>query len=75
MKDNKLLKILLIVAAVMLVFAMIGKKAGWFGKALTVKVAVEYAEKRTLIETITANGRIQPEKEVKIGRASCRVRV
>lgn len=66
MKDNKLLKILLIVAAVMLVFAMIGKKAGWFGKALTVKVAVEYAEKRTLIETITANGRIQPEKEVKI---------
>ena len=33
---------------------------------MTVKVAVENAEKRTIIETITANGKIQPEKEVKI---------
>ncbi len=30
------------------------------------KVAVEIAEKREIIETITANGKIQPEKEVKI---------
>jgi HlyD family secretion protein len=33
---------------------------------VTVKVAVEYAEKRTITETITANGKIQPEHEVKI---------
>ncbi|HLN55135.1 MAG TPA: efflux RND transporter periplasmic adaptor subunit, partial [Bacteroidales bacterium] len=33
---------------------------------LTVKVAVENAEKRTITETITANGKIQPEKEVKL---------
>jgi HlyD family secretion protein len=44
----------------------VGKKQGWFGKALSVKVAVENAEKRTIVETITANGKIQPEKEVKI---------
>jgi len=31
-----------------------------------VKVAVENAEKRTIVETITANGKIQPEKEVKL---------
>jgi HlyD family secretion protein len=31
-----------------------------------VKVAVENAQKRTIVETITANGKIQPEKEVKI---------
>jgi len=66
MKNNKILKILIPVVIVLILFAVIGKKAGWFGKALTVKVAVEIAEKRTIIETITANGKIQPEKEVKI---------
>ena len=66
MKNNKILKILLPIVVVLIIFAVVGKKAGWFGKALTVKVAVENAEKRTIVETITANGKIQPEKEVKI---------
>jgi len=66
MKNNKILKILLPIVIVLIIFAVVGKKAGWFGKALTVKVAVENAEKRTIVETITANGKIQPEKEVKI---------
>lgn len=66
MKNNKILKILVPVVIVLLVFAVIGKKAGWFGKAVTIKVAVENAEKRLVVETITANGKIQPEKEVKI---------
>jgi HlyD family secretion protein len=66
MKSNKILKILLPIVVVLIIFAIIGKKAGWFGKALTVKVAVENVEKRVIIETITANGKIQPETEVKI---------
>jgi len=66
MKKNKIVKILIIVVAVLLVFAVIGEKAGWFGKAATTKVATEYAEKRQITESITANGKIQPEKEVKI---------
>jgi HlyD family secretion protein len=66
MKNNKILKFLLPIALVLIIFAIIGKKQGWFGKALTVKVAVENAEKRVITETITANGKIQPEKEVKI---------
>jgi HlyD family secretion protein len=66
MKNNKILKFLLPIALVLIIFAIIGKKQGWFGKALTVKVAVENAEKRVIVETITANGKIQPEKEVKI---------
>jgi HlyD family secretion protein len=66
MKNNKILKFLLAAVIVLILFAVIGKKAGWFGKALTIKVAVENAEKRTIVETITANGKIQPEKEVKI---------
>lgn len=66
MKTNKILKILLPVVVVLLIFAIIGKKQGWFGKAVMVKVAVENIEKRTIVETITANGKIQPEKEVKL---------
>jgi HlyD family secretion protein len=66
MKTNKILKILVPLVIILIIFAMVGKKKGWFGKALTVKVAVENVEKRTIVETITANGKIQPEKEVKI---------
>jgi HlyD family secretion protein len=66
MKTNKLLKYLIPVVIVLVIFAIIGKKQGWIGKAYSVKVAVEKVEKRRIIETITANGKIQPEKEVKI---------
>ena len=66
MKNDKILKILIPVVAVMIIFAVVGKKAGWFGKAVTVKVAVEDVEKRTIVETVTANGKIQPEREVKL---------
>jgi HlyD family secretion protein len=66
MKNKKVLRTLIIVVVALLIFAIVGKKAGWFGKAVTVKVAVERVEKRTITETITANGKIQPEHEVKI---------
>jgi hypothetical protein len=46
MKSNKLLKILVPVVIVLIIFAVVGKKAGWFGKGVTVKVAVENAEMR-----------------------------
>ncbi|HEX2921669.1 MAG TPA: efflux RND transporter periplasmic adaptor subunit [Bacteroidales bacterium] len=66
MKSNKILKILVPAVVVLIIFAIIGKQQGWFGKALTIKVAVENVEKRTIVETITANGKIQPEREVKL---------
>jgi HlyD family secretion protein len=66
MKRNKVRGYLLLAAGVFIVVAVIGKKAGWFGTGPLTKVAVEKAEKRTIIETITANGRIQPETEVKL---------
>ncbi len=66
MKSNKLLKYLLIAAVVLIVFAVIGKKAGWFGGKVEIKVSVENPEIRTLIEVVTASGKIQPETEVKI---------
>ncbi|MBE0666724.1 MAG: efflux RND transporter periplasmic adaptor subunit [Bacteroidales bacterium] len=66
MKENKILKILLIAVVLLLIFAVVGKKQGWFGKAPTVKVAIEKVTSRPIIEEVTSNGKIQPEKEVKI---------
>lgn len=66
MKINKTLRIVIIITVLVVILAVIGKKAGWFGKAETFEVAVEKGEKRTIIETITANGKIQPETEVRI---------
>lgn len=65
-KKNNLLKYLLATVVVLIVFAIVGKKAGWFGKPETIKVSVEKPEKRTITESISANGKVQPEIEVKI---------
>ena len=66
MKTNKLLKIIAGITVVLLILAFVGKRLGWFGKAETHKVAVEEGAYRTIVETINANGRINPETEVKI---------
>jgi HlyD family secretion protein len=66
MKSKKILTYAIILAVVFIILAIIGKKAGWFGKKEITKVTVEKAEKRTIIETITANGKVQPETEVKL---------
>ena len=66
MKSKKILTYVIIVAVVFIILAIIGKKVGWFGKEEIVKVAVEKAEKRRIIETITANGKVQPETDVKL---------
>ncbi len=66
MKKNKTLRYLLIITALFLVFAIIGKQMGWFGEAYTYKIYTEEVTKRTIVETITANGKIQPETEIKI---------
>lgn len=47
-----------------LILLAIGKKKGWIGKSNILKISTEMAEKRTLVETVAANGRIQPEVEV-----------
>jgi len=64
--NKKLLKYLGIIVVVLIVFAIIGKKAGWFGKVEATKISTEFAQKRTIVEIITANGKIQPQTEVKI---------
>jgi HlyD family secretion protein len=66
MKKKNTLKYLIGVVIILIVFVVIGKKAGWFGKPETIEVFVEKPLKRTITESITANGKIQPEIEVKI---------
>jgi HlyD family secretion protein len=65
-KKNKLLRYLIITVVVLIVLAIIGKKAGWIGGPEKKEVAVEKISKRTIIETVSASGKIQPEVEVKI---------
>jgi len=64
MKTKKLLRYSLIAVVVLIVLAVVGKKLGWFGKEEVIQVAVEKAERRDIVETITANGKVQPETEV-----------
>jgi len=63
---NKTL-IWIIVGLVVVIGALIGlKKAGIIGKEEGIKVTTEKAAKRTIIETVTASGKVYPEIEVKI---------
>ncbi|MBP7390268.1 MAG: efflux RND transporter periplasmic adaptor subunit [Chitinophagales bacterium] len=66
MKNNKLITILAALVAVLLIVAVVGKKKGWIGKGDIQEVAVEKAAKRSLIETVTASGKINPQTEVKL---------
>lgn len=56
----------LIVTVALIILAFAGKRAGWFGKGTEYDVATDKTSKRTIVEIITANGKIQPETEVKI---------
>src|SRR4051812_29037622 len=54
----------IIVVGLVLLIAVIGLKNCSGNKAI--KVSVEKAVRRSIIETVSANGKIQPEVEVKI---------
>jgi HlyD family secretion protein len=66
MKKNKVFRYLVIIMVVLVLFAIIGKKAGWIGQGVSTEVITEKVAKRTIIETVSASGKIQPEVEVKI---------
>ena len=60
-------KIILIVSVVVVVLLIVAKKAGWIGQSSDeLLVQTELVKNRTIIETVTASGKIQPETEVKI---------
>ncbi len=59
-------KTILIAVIVLILILVIAKKAGWIGNTDKADVAVEQAEKRKIVETVSASGKVQPEIEVKI---------
>ena len=65
-KKNRFLPWIIVLGLVVIVLLVIGKKRGWFGKDLTLKVSTEKVEIRDITEIITANGKLKPLKEVKI---------
>ena len=63
---KKLIRYLLIALGILLIIVIVGKKAGWIGKKDETKVSTDFVSKKTIIETVSANGKIQPVVEVKI---------
>lgn len=57
---------LTILGVVIIILLLIGKKAGWFGKDMALKVATEKVQTKDITEIITANGKIEPQMQVKI---------
>lgn len=66
MKQKKILPYAIGLLVVVIILLVVGKKAGWFGNEFTINVATKSVESKTITEFITANGKIQPETEVKI---------
>jgi HlyD family secretion protein len=65
-RSNKTLIVLGSIVGVLLLVVIIGKKAGWIGAVEPTKVAITKATVQTITQSVTANGKIQPEVEVKI---------
>lgn len=65
-KSNKTLYIIIGVVAVLILFLIIGKSAGWIGKPKTLEVDASKAKKVSIVEKVSASGTVQPVIEVKL---------
>lgn len=65
-RSNRIIYMLGAVVVLLLVTAMVAKKQGWIGKEPGVEVVLATADQKTIVEKVTASGKVQPETEVKI---------
>jgi HlyD family secretion protein len=65
-RSNRLLVISGIAVVVLIIFVVIAKSAGWIGGEEATKVYMVKADVQHITESVSANGKIQPETEVKI---------
>ncbi|SEN49388.1 HlyD family secretion protein [bacterium A37T11] len=65
-KKKSKIPYILVGAAALLILVIIANKLGWIGKGNVIQVATEKAVKRTINELVSASGKVQPEKEVKL---------
>jgi len=63
---KRIIWILIIFVVVALIAGIVAKKKGLIGKTEETKVATEKVTKRTIVEVVSANGKIAPEFEVKL---------
>jgi len=66
MSFSRTLLYLVIGVVVLAILAVVGKKAGWWGQSSTVEVTIKTIERRDIVETVSASGKIYPSLEVKI---------
>lgn len=59
-------KIILGLLLLLIIFLIVAKKQGWIGGGNAVAVSVSEVSSGSLVETVIASGKIQPEVEVKI---------
>lgn len=64
MKKNNIVILLAVLVLVVIIGVVIAKKKGLVGASTATKVAVEEVAKRSIIETVSASGKIQSESEV-----------
>ncbi|MEN7549168.1 efflux RND transporter periplasmic adaptor subunit [Rapidithrix thailandica] len=66
-KSNKPLFIfLMLIIGVIVIVGIIGKQQGWIGKQAAQTVELAKAKPATIVEQVSASGKIQPVEEVKI---------
>lgn len=65
-KKKNTVRYLIILGVVIIVLLLVGKKVGWFGKDMALNVATEKVQSKDITEVITANGKIEPQMQVKI---------
>lgn len=65
-KSNKVIYWLIGGLAFLIVFAVIGKSAGWIGKPRELEVELAKVKRVTIVEKVSASGTVQPVTEVKI---------
>ena len=66
MKNNRLLYSLIGLVLLLIVGYAVAKKQGWVGKPTGVEVLVSKSGPVTIVEKVSASGKVQPETEVKI---------
>lgn len=66
MKKKRIIRFSIIGVVLIIILLAVGKKAGWIGSKDVTQVSTEKVTKRTIIETVSASGKIQPEVEVKL---------
>jgi HlyD family secretion protein len=65
-KRKNLIRIGIGILILVIIGFAIARKKGWIGSDKSTKVSTELVTKRTIVESVSANGKIEPEVEVKL---------